>query len=132
MRGKNFSDQNWKLVSGNKADNQTRSDLEFAWRAVRSVKSNAILLARDGASVGIGMGQVNRLDSCELAVTRAGSRVKIPPMSLLRSVLLAGAEVPGHDQLRIALDSGIGPRVANPVAVADELLHPDLSRSWNG
>ena len=52
----------------------TRADLEFAWRAVRSVKSNAILLAHDGASVGIGMGQVNRVDSCELAVRRAGDR----------------------------------------------------------
>jgi phosphoribosylaminoimidazolecarboxamide formyltransferase/IMP cyclohydrolase len=48
------------------------ADLAFAWRACRAVKSNAILLARDGASVGIGMGQVNRVDSCKLAVERAG------------------------------------------------------------
>jgi phosphoribosylaminoimidazolecarboxamide formyltransferase/IMP cyclohydrolase len=50
------------------------ADLEFAWRAVPRVKSNAILLARDGASVGVGMGQVNRVDSCKLAVERAGER----------------------------------------------------------
>ncbi len=48
------------------------ADLAFAWRAVRSVKSNAILLAKDGATVGVGMGQVNRVDSCRLAVARAG------------------------------------------------------------
>lgn len=62
---------NWKLVSGEAADADTLADLEFAWRAIRSTKSNAILLAHDGATVGIGMGQVNRVDSCRLAVERA-------------------------------------------------------------
>nr|WP_261624436.1 bifunctional phosphoribosylaminoimidazolecarboxamide formyltransferase/IMP cyclohydrolase [Nesterenkonia sp. GX14115] len=61
----------WRLAAGPAADESTFADLAFAWRAVRAVKSNAILLARDGASVGIGMGQVNRLDSCRLAVERA-------------------------------------------------------------
>jgi phosphoribosylaminoimidazolecarboxamide formyltransferase/IMP cyclohydrolase len=61
----------WRLVAGEPADDATLADLQFAWRAVRAVKSNAILLARDGASVGIGMGQVNRVDSCRLAVSRA-------------------------------------------------------------
>nr|MBU9944296.1 bifunctional phosphoribosylaminoimidazolecarboxamide formyltransferase/IMP cyclohydrolase [Dermatophilaceae bacterium] len=63
---------NWRLVSGDPADEATLADLQFAWRAVRAVKSNAILLARGGGSVGIGMGQVNRVDSCHLAVSRAG------------------------------------------------------------
>jgi len=62
----------WTLVCGEPADADTRHDLAFAWRAVRSVKSNAILLAKGGAAVGVGMGQVNRVDSCRLAVTRAG------------------------------------------------------------
>ncbi len=69
-----FDSAHWTLVSGVEADPATRADLEFAWRAVRAVKSNAILLAHDGASVGVGMGQVNRVDSCELAVKRAGDR----------------------------------------------------------
>ena len=64
----------WTLVAGDPGDAATMADLEFAWRAVRSVKSNAILLADSGASVGIGMGQVNRVDSCQLAVERAGER----------------------------------------------------------
>ena len=63
----------WTLVAGEPADEQTLADLAFAWTAVRAVKSNAILLARDGASVGVGMGQVNRVDSCRLAVERAGA-----------------------------------------------------------
>lgn len=63
----------WKLVSGEAADDATLRDLTFAWRAIRSVKSNAILIAHDGATVGIGMGQVNRVDSSQLAVTRANT-----------------------------------------------------------
>ena len=110
---KNFSDQNWKLVSGNKADAQTRSDLEFAWRAVRSVKSNAILLAQDGASVGIGMGQVNRLDSCELAVTRAGSRVK-------GSVAASDAFFPFADGLAILIRAGVRAVVQPGGSIKDE------------
>ena len=63
----------WTLVAGEPADERTLADLDFAWTAVRAVKSNAILLAKDGASVGVGMGQVNRVDSCKLAVERAGA-----------------------------------------------------------
>ena len=62
----------WKLMAGQPASPETLADLEFAWRACRAVKSNAILLAAGRASVGIGMGQVNRVDSCRLAVARAG------------------------------------------------------------
>ena len=64
---------NWQLVAGEAADEATLRDLEFAWRAIRAVKSNAILLADDGATVGVGMGQVNRVDSCKLAVERANT-----------------------------------------------------------
>jgi phosphoribosylaminoimidazolecarboxamide formyltransferase/IMP cyclohydrolase len=64
----------WTLQAGEPADARTAADLAFAWRAIRAVKSNAILLASDGATVGVGMGQVNRVDSCRLAVERAGER----------------------------------------------------------
>lgn len=64
---------NWQLVAGNAADENLLNDLKFVWKACRSVKSNAILLANDGATVGIGMGQVNRLDSCGLAIERANT-----------------------------------------------------------
>lgn len=110
---KNFSDQNWKLVAGNNADTKTRSDLEFAWRAVRSVKSNAILLAQDGASVGIGMGQVNRLDSCELAVSRAASRVK-------GSVAASDAFFPFADGLEVLIRAGVKAVVQPGGSLRDE------------
>ncbi|AGF71867.1 bifunctional phosphoribosylaminoimidazolecarboxamide formyltransferase/IMP cyclohydrolase [Corynebacterium halotolerans] len=64
---------NWTLAAGEAASADVLADLEFAWHAVRSVKSNAILLAADGATVGVGMGQVNRVDSAKLAVERANT-----------------------------------------------------------
>ncbi|EYT84404.1 MULTISPECIES: bifunctional phosphoribosylaminoimidazolecarboxamide formyltransferase/IMP cyclohydrolase [unclassified Streptomyces] len=62
----------WTLASGEALSADELAQLAFAWRACRAVKSNAILLAKDNASVGVGMGQVNRVDSCKLAVERAG------------------------------------------------------------
>ena len=95
-----FSSSEWKLVAGQDADDATRSDLEFAWRAVRAVKSNAILLATRGASVGVGMGQVNRVDSCRLAVSRAGDRA-------VGSVAASDAFFPFADGLEILLEAGV-------------------------
>ncbi|RAV32141.1 bifunctional phosphoribosylaminoimidazolecarboxamide formyltransferase/IMP cyclohydrolase [Corynebacterium heidelbergense] len=65
--------RNWTLAAGEPADEATMAELEFAWRSVRAVKSNAILLAKDNATVGVGMGQVNRVDSAKLAVERANT-----------------------------------------------------------
>ena len=109
----NFTDKNWKLVTGVKASPETRLDLEFAWKACRSVKSNAILLAKDGASVGIGMGQVNRVDSCTLAVERAGSRVR-------GSVAASDAFFPFADGLEILLRAGVSAVVQPGGSVRDE------------
>lgn len=64
---------NWTLAAGEAASEELLAELEFAWRAVRAVKSNAILLAQGGATVGVGMGQVNRVDAAKLAVERANS-----------------------------------------------------------
>jgi len=90
----------WTLAAGAAADAATLADLEFAWRAVRAVKSNAILLARYGASVGVGMGQVNRVDSCELAVSRAGDRAA-------GSVAASDAFFPFADGLETLLEAGV-------------------------
>jgi phosphoribosylaminoimidazolecarboxamide formyltransferase/IMP cyclohydrolase len=67
---------NWTLATGSPADPATLADLVFAWRTCRAVKSNAIVVAKGGATVGVGMGQVNRVDAARLAVERAGERVK--------------------------------------------------------
>ncbi|CAN7339739.1 bifunctional phosphoribosylaminoimidazolecarboxamide formyltransferase/IMP cyclohydrolase [Knoellia sp. LjRoot47] len=100
---------NWRLVSGEAADDATLADLQFAWRSVRAVKSNAILLASDGASVGIGMGQVNRVDSCHLAVSRANSG----EVERARGAVAASdAFFPFADGLQVLLDAGVRAVVA--------------------
>jgi len=103
----------WTLVTGEPADPATIADLEFAWRACRAVKSNAILLAKNGASVGIGMGQVNRVDSCHLAVTRAGDRA-------IGSVAASDAFFPFADGLQVLLDAGVAAIVQPGGSVRDE------------
>ncbi len=101
----------WQLVSGAAADAQTLADLEFAWRAVRSVKSNAILIAKDGGSVGIGMGQVNRVDSARLAVERANTLDEGKDRTR-GAVASSDAFFPFADGLQILIDAGIKAVVA--------------------
>ena len=104
---------NWTLAAGEPADGATLADLAFAWRAVRSVKSNAILLASDGASVGVGMGQVNRVDSCHLAVDRAGDRAA-------GSVAASDAFFPFADGAQVLLDAGVKAIVQPGGSVRDQ------------
>jgi phosphoribosylaminoimidazolecarboxamide formyltransferase/IMP cyclohydrolase len=104
---------NWKQVCGPEISSQVKSDLVFAWRSVRSVKSNGILLAKSGASVGVGMGQVNRVDSAKLAVARAGERSQ-------NSVAASDAFFPFADGLQILIDAGITAVVAPGGSVRDE------------
>ncbi|WP_018653606.1 bifunctional phosphoribosylaminoimidazolecarboxamide formyltransferase/IMP cyclohydrolase [Actinomadura flavalba] len=91
----------WELKTGTAADEATLRDLAFAWRACRSVKSNAILLAADGATVGVGMGQVNRVDSAKLAVTRAGAE------RAAASVGASDAFFPFPDGLEVLAQAGV-------------------------
>ncbi|WP_394255476.1 bifunctional phosphoribosylaminoimidazolecarboxamide formyltransferase/IMP cyclohydrolase [Pseudoclavibacter helvolus] len=103
----------WTLVAGAPASGQTVEDLEFAWRACRAVKSNAILLASEGASVGVGMGQVNRVDSCHLAVSRAGERAA-------GSVAASDAFFPFADGLEVLLEAGVSAVVQPGGSIRDE------------
>lgn len=105
---------NWKLATGEAADEATLRDLALAWRAVRAVKSNAILLARDGASVGVGMGQVNRVDSARLAVNRAGAE------RARGSVAASDAFFPFADGAQILIDAGVKAIVQPGGSIRDE------------
>ena len=104
----------WRLVSGDPAPDDVLRDLAFAWRAVRAVKSNAILLARDGATVGVGMGQVNRVDSARLAVTRAGDE------RARGAVAASDAFFPFPDGLQVLIDAGVRAVVQPGGSVRDE------------
>jgi phosphoribosylaminoimidazolecarboxamide formyltransferase/IMP cyclohydrolase len=101
----------WTLATGEAVEDL--EDLAFAWRAVRAVKSNAILLASDGATVGVGMGQVNRVDSAKLAVARAGDRAK-------GSVAASDAFFPFADGLQVLIDAGVRAVVQPGGSVRDE------------
>jgi phosphoribosylaminoimidazolecarboxamide formyltransferase/IMP cyclohydrolase len=107
------STDGWKQVSGDALAPEVFADLEFAWRSVRAVKSNAILLAKNGASIGIGMGQVNRVDSAKLAVDRAGDRV-------VGTVAASDAFFPFADGLEILLRAGVIAVVAPGGSIRDE------------
>jgi phosphoribosylaminoimidazolecarboxamide formyltransferase/IMP cyclohydrolase len=104
----------WTLATGEAASPEVLADLAFAWQACRSVKSNAILLAKGGASVGVGMGQVNRVDSCKLAVERAGERS-------VGSVAASDAFFPFEDGPQILIDAGVTAIVQPGGSVRDEL-----------
>lgn len=103
----------WKQVSGGTVSRDVIADLEFAWRSVRAVKSNAILLAKNGAAIGIGMGQVNRVDSAKLAVDRAGDRV-------VGTVAASDAFFPFADGLEILTRAGVTAVVQPGGSVRDE------------
>ena len=104
----------WTLATGDPVDDDVLADLVFAWRACRSVKSNAILLATDGAAVGVGMGQVNRVDAARLAVARAGDRAR-------GSVAASDAYFPFPDGLQVLLDAGVRAVVQPGGSVRDPL-----------
>jgi phosphoribosylaminoimidazolecarboxamide formyltransferase/IMP cyclohydrolase len=103
----------WRLVSGEPAPEAALRDLAFAWRACRAVKSNAIVLAAEEATVGVGMGQVNRLDAARLAVARAGDRA-------VNAVGASDAFFPFPDGLQILIDAGVRAVVQPGGSVRDD------------
>ena len=105
----------WTLATGEALDAAGLAELSFAWRACRAVKSNAILLASGGASVGVGMGQVNRVDSAKLAVERAGERAA-------GSFAASDAFFPFPDGLEILLAAGVKAVVQPGGSIRDDLV----------
>lgn len=103
----------WQLVTGEMPGDDEKGNLAFAWKACRAVKSNAIVLAQASATVGIGMGQVNRVDSCRLAVERAGERAA-------GSVVASDAFFPFADGPQVLIDAGIRTIVQPGGSVRDQ------------
>lgn len=103
----------WTLAAGQAADEATLADLVFAWRSCRAVKSNAIVIAAAGATVGVGMGQVNRVDAARLAVERGGDRVR-------GAVAASDAFFPFPDGLEVLTAAGVRAIVHPGGSVRDE------------
>ncbi|MFF3065054.1 bifunctional phosphoribosylaminoimidazolecarboxamide formyltransferase/IMP cyclohydrolase [Oerskovia sp. NPDC057915] len=114
------SPESWALATGEAADAETLADLQFAWRAVRAAKSNAILLAKGGAAVGIGMGQVNRVDSCRLSVERANTLGADGEERARGAVAASDAFFPFADGLQVLLDAGVKAVVQPGGSVRDD------------
>jgi phosphoribosylaminoimidazolecarboxamide formyltransferase/IMP cyclohydrolase len=106
----------WTLATGDALSADELAELAFAWKACRAVKSNAILLAKGGASVGVGMGQVNRVDSAKLAVERAGAE------RARGSYAASDAFFPFPDGLEILTEAGVKAVVQPGGSVRDELV----------
>lgn len=106
----------WTLASGDALGAAELAELSFAWKACRAVKSNAILLAKDGASVGVGMGQVNRVDSAKLAVERAGEE------RARGAYAASDAFFPFPDGFEILANAGVRAVVQPGGSVRDELV----------
>ena len=118
----------WKLVSGSPAQESTMRDLLFAWRAIRCVKSNAILLAHDQATVGIGMGQVNRVDSCHLAVDRANTLAD--GVDRARGAVAASdAFFPFPDGAQVLIDAGASAIVQPGGSIRDDEVFAAAQKS---
>ena len=111
--------ENWTLAAGEAADEETLKDLEFAWNAIRCVKSNAILIAADGGAVGVGMGQVNRVDSAKLAVDRANT-LDEGRNRTNGAVAASDAFFPFADGFQILADAGVKAVVQPGGSIRDE------------
>ncbi|GAB2987948.1 bifunctional phosphoribosylaminoimidazolecarboxamide formyltransferase/IMP cyclohydrolase [Streptomyces pseudoechinosporeus] len=105
---------NWTLATGEALSPEELRELAFAWKASRAVKSNAILLAKNGASVGVGMGQVNRVDSAKLAVERAGAE------RAQGAYAASDAFFPFPDGLEILTEAGVKAVVQPGGSIRDE------------
>ncbi|MEM1304947.1 MAG: bifunctional phosphoribosylaminoimidazolecarboxamide formyltransferase/IMP cyclohydrolase, partial [Planctomycetota bacterium] len=90
----------WRIVTGCEPSTELAADLRFAWAVCRHVKSNAIVLARDGALVGVGAGQMSRVDSVEISLRKAGDRAR-------GSVLASDAFFPFDDSVGVAAEAGV-------------------------
>ena len=111
-------DPGWRVVTARRPTDAERDDLEFAWAAVAGVKSNAILLARNRATVGIGTGQTSRVDSSRLAVRKA--REAGLEDKLEGSVLASDAFFPFRDGVDAAAEAGVRAIVQPGGSIRDE------------
>ena len=115
------SSVNWKLVAGNSVGEEVKSDLEFAWRCAARTRSNAIVIARDMATVGIGMGEVSRVAAAKNAVARASNRAE-------GAVAASDGFFPFPDGLETLAHSGVRAIIAPSGSIRDEEISAAAER----
>jgi phosphoribosylaminoimidazolecarboxamide formyltransferase/IMP cyclohydrolase len=112
----------WRVVTARTPEPQEMEDLVFAWNAVQHVKSNAIVLAREQALIGVGSGQPNRVESVRIAVAKAGERGQ-------GSVLASDAFFPFPDGVEAAAAAGVSAVVQPGGSVRDDEVVAAADRS---
>jgi phosphoribosylaminoimidazolecarboxamide formyltransferase/IMP cyclohydrolase len=110
------SERDWRVVTKRQPTDTEWKDLRFAWRTVGSVKSNAIVLCRDGATIGIGAGQMSRVDAAFLSVHKAG----LAGHDTRGSVMGSDAFFPFRDGVEQAAEAGVSAIVQPGGSVRDE------------
>jgi phosphoribosylaminoimidazolecarboxamide formyltransferase/IMP cyclohydrolase len=110
------SDPAWRVVTERRPTDAEWDDLRFAWAAVFGVKSNAILLAHQGAALGIGAGQMSRVDASKIAVRKAGEAGH----SLVGCALASDAFFPFRDGVDAAAEAGVAAVIQPGGSVRDE------------
>ena len=108
--------EEWRVTTKRQPTEAELKDLRFAWRAVGSVKSNAIVLARDGATIGIGAGQMSRVDAAFLSVHKA----RLTGHDTKGSVMGSDAFFPFRDGIEQAAEAGVSAIVQPGGSVRDE------------
>jgi phosphoribosylaminoimidazolecarboxamide formyltransferase/IMP cyclohydrolase len=108
-------DAQWRIVTERAPNDVERAALEFAWQAVMHVKSNAIVLAKDGATVGVGGGLPSRVDAARLAIEKAGDQAP-------GSVMASDAFFPFPDGLEVAAEAGVTAVVEPGGSIRDEVV----------
>lgn len=111
-----FPEDDWNVVTERQPSDQERRDLRFAWRVVASVKSNAIVLARDAQALGIGAGQMSRVDASRVAVMKAGDQ----QFDLQGSVLASDAFFPFRDGVDAAAEAGVAAVIQPGGSIRDQ------------
>ena len=111
-----FSEEDWRVITERQPSTEEWNDLRFAWRAVAAVKSNAILLARDGQAIGIGAGQMSRVDASRIAVMKAREN----GFDLAGAALASDAFFPFRDGVDAAAEAGIRAVIQPGGSIRDE------------
>ena len=108
-----LSAEDWKTVTEREPTAREIADMRFGWRVVKYVKSNAILLAKDGMTLGVGTGQTNRIDSARIAIKHAGEKAK-------GAVLVSDGMFPFSDVVEEAAAAGVTAIVQPGGSIKDE------------
>lgn len=121
-RDRKLLNEGWEVVTKKKPTEQEIEDLLFAWKAAKSVKSNGVVIAKNGGTIGIGLGEVNRVWAVENAINRSGDLVK-------GAVIASDGFFPFKDSIELLAKSGISAIIQPGGSVKDEEVIEEANKN---